>query len=311
MEIASSIWDFAFNSFKKLGDLAGGTRAGDFAPLKNFHFAHETLNGATSLFWMLAYASLLQKIRKERSAKGVSFQSLLVLMITELSNLAIVTVLYVFYNVAVSPFLLVCDTITGFLSALTFWRVVRSFSSSYEEEKDTFGLMCCPCFRRGRAVVSPNSATSVGSNSYGGSASLKLCGFRLHWLTLYVLATMLAVGMHAIRRKKLPFWLSMWECYTDALTAMALIPQLYQFHARRSGKISDLLCRFVFFLLIARLLSLCYWVTDVYFHGTFFPGRGVHIAAEALNVVILLDFAFYYATSRAGNKELPEISLPI
>eukprot|EP01071_Lankesteria_metandrocarpae_P005140 Lankesteria_metandrocarpae@DN3878_c0_g1_i2.p1 len=274
------------------------------SPLNVFH---ESLNASTSFFWLVAYAALLQKLRKERSARGVSFQTLFALMLTEVSNVGIMVVLSSQYDVSVSPFHMVCDGISALFSALTYWRVSRSFGSSYEEEKDTFGLLCCPCVKRGVAVDTENSTKP---RQYGGSASVKVLGFRLHWVTLYVLSGALATMLHFMRRKWLPGWLSLWECFTDSVTALALLPQLHQFYNRRPRKISNLLARFILFLLLARISSLLYWVTDVYFHGSFYPGRGVHIVAEGVNVLILLDFSCYYLM-RTTIDSNDEISLPI
>lgn len=56
-------------------------------------------------------------------------------------------------------------------------------------------------------------------------------------------------------------------------------------------------------LLISRRLSF------PLFHRLQPTGRGIHLATEALNILILLDFLYYYVKAKLAGEE--DIALPI
>lgn len=45
------------------------------------------------------------------------------------------------------------------------------------------------------------------------------------------------------------------------------------------------------------------------FHRSQPTGRGIHLATEALNILILLDFLYYYVKAKLSGQE--DIALPI
>lgn len=62
-------------------------------------------------------------------------------------------------------------------------------------------------------------------------------------------------------------------------------------------------------LLLLSRISVFFRLSDEWFHGITLPGRGVHIVTELLNVLILLDFTFYFMVSR--KRGLHDMSLPV
>jgi len=233
----------------------------------------------------LAYAAVLWKLQTDRSALGMSLQTLFALVFTEINNVILQVMLSHKYKFPLGAAFYVCDVATTALSTFCFFYVLKHFYATYESTKDTFGLKFF------RAVF----GAQVARSSY--------------WLFLYLVAFMLAVPLFLFRRSPLPGAFSIYECFDDALLAVALLPQLYMFYNKRPRKVSGILGNFIIFLLMARLCALTYWLTYPLFKRGAIPSRGLHIATESLNILILIDFLYYYLVAKA--KGMADISLPI
>lgn len=271
--------------------------------LYRYDYIHEILNYGTAFWWFLAYLLLLHKLRKERSALGLSLQTLISLVIVEIGNVFLILTLSAYLrkrSLSLDFYLVDCST--AFISTFAFFYVVRNFYPSYEVQKDTFGKkffsLCC--------------TRKISDNFY--------------FLFLYFLALLVAFPTFVIRRQintpstsgtlSLLFssslhssLISFWECYNDSVLALALLPQLFMFYNKRPRTVSALLGNFVICLLIARILALAYWLSFPLFHVEAATGRGVHMFTELLNLFILSDFLYYYL--KAKLKGLQYVTLPI
>lgn len=252
------------------------------APLQNLDVIHEVLN--------------IAKLRQDRSAAGLSLQTLLALFLTEFNNLIAIILAHSEFSLEFRTCRILINCLTCVLSLFAYVTVVKKYQASYEYDRDSFGAhpLNIVCLKRRRT---PRKQDVCG------------LGVRLHWLTLYAYAISFGAILQRFRRHALPSWFGFWECSIDMLMALALIPQLHMFWSSRSRRVSGLLGRFVVCLLLAKIASLIYWLSDVLFHGAYVPGRGIHILTETLNIVILLDFAYYYVVSK--RKGLYDVTLPV
>lgn len=228
---------------QKLSDLL---QAAASAPLENFDAIHELLNLVIALFWLLAYASLLQKLRQEKTAIGLSFQTLFALVFTNINKLLLSVLSYAEFSTQLRSAQLISRFTTCMLSIITYAAVVRKFGISYEFDRDSFGVhpLNIFCLLRKRATKSRAS----------------FFGIRKHWITLYIYAAVFGGLLQYLRRQELPKWFGFWECTVDMVTALALLPQLHMFWTKRNRPVNALLGRFVVFMLLAKMTSLFYWL---------------------------------------------------
>jgi len=262
--------------------------------LHDFVIFHDALNYATAASWLCGYIALLQKLRRDRSAIGLSMQTLTALVISECNTLIIILLFYLLNHIEFGIGFVLCDVATVVVSAWTLLIIHRKFSNSYEEDRDVFGMKFCLCSPKARQQIR-------GKRS--------LFQRRMHWGFLYILSAALALPIFFLRRQSMPHWLSYFECFDDVLAALALLPQLFMFYSKRPRRVSQLLGRFVIFLLLARVCSFAFWLTDPLFRIKTIPGRGVHLVSELMNVAILSNFTYYYFT--ASYKGLKDINLPL
>eukprot|EP00922_Rhytidocystis_sp_ex-Travisia-forbesii_P066104 GHVS01098169.1.p1 GENE.GHVS01098169.1~~GHVS01098169.1.p1 ORF type:complete len:285 (+),score=18.92 GHVS01098169.1:293-1147(+) len=261
--------------------------------LADYDVIHDLLNYGTAFWWFVAYASLLQKLKRERSSLGLSLQTLLALVFVEVNNVVLIVCLAVYLGKPVFHLdFWIVDCTTALMSAYTFIYVYRSFYASYEKQKDTFGkkifgLFCC---------------FQVFTDKYYG-------------LFIYFLSALIALPIFLCRHSLSmtsslgASLLSYWECFDDSVLALALLPQLFMFYNKRPRKVNALLGRFVVCLLLARVLAFAYWLTFPWFHASPQRGRGVHLFTEALNILVLADFVFYYIKAKLKGQE--HVTLPI
>eukprot|EP00922_Rhytidocystis_sp_ex-Travisia-forbesii_P005268 GHVS01007682.1.p1 GENE.GHVS01007682.1~~GHVS01007682.1.p1 ORF type:complete len:357 (+),score=55.77 GHVS01007682.1:243-1313(+) len=261
-------------------------------PLAGYDIIHDLLNYGTAFWWFIAYAALLQKLRRERSALGLSLQTLFALVFVEVNNVILIVSLAVYLGKPVFQLdFWIVDCTTAIMSAYTFAYVYRNFFASYEKQKDTFGRKLCSvfcCFQ------------TLTEHYYG--------------LFLYVLSALIALPIFLFRHtapssSSTSSILSFWECFDDSVLSIALLPQLFMFYNKRPRKVNALLGRFVVCLLLARALAFAYWLTFPLFHAVPQRGRGVHLFTEALNLLILSDFVFYYIKAKLKGHQ--HVTLPI
>eukprot|EP00919_Chromeraceae_sp_WS-2016_P063748 GHVR01150885.1.p1 GENE.GHVR01150885.1~~GHVR01150885.1.p1 ORF type:complete len:270 (-),score=25.46 GHVR01150885.1:18-827(-) len=250
-----------------------------------FDFLHDALNYATAIFWFLAYLTILLKVHRDKSALGISLQSLFALFLSELNNVILQILLSFSYSFTLGKAFWACDVSTTLLSFLAWWYIFNFYYSSYERDRDTFGLKFC------KLVLDPKKARAV------------------YPLFVYLVALILTIPLFLLRRTRLSVVFSLYECMDDTLLAIALIPQLYMFYNKRPRKVSNLLGDFVVLLFMARMCALIYWLSYPLFHPGSVPSRGLHIGTEILNIIILADFLYHFA--KAKYRRESDISLPI
>lgn len=270
--------------------------------LHNWSFIHDVLNYSTAVFWFLAYAAIVQKVHKERNAYGLSFQTLFALVVVETSNVVLITSLLAYHTKPFHADFFLVDCTSAMISICVFVYLCRNFWSTYEKQRDTFG------------------------QKYLRLLKIPSCGPAGHVCFLYILAFVVSFSMFLLRRSPhapsisdltrygngrlaIGMLLSLWECFNDSVLALALLPQLFMFYNKRPRKVTNLLGTFVAMLFCARMLAFIYWLSFPLFHRGQPTGRGIHLATEALNILILLDFLYYYIKAKLSGQE--DIALPI
>uniref|UniRef100_A0A0G4F9T4 ER lumen protein-retaining receptor n=1 Tax=Chromera velia CCMP2878 TaxID=1169474 RepID=A0A0G4F9T4_9ALVE len=254
------------------------------AHMDSYEWVHDMMNYGTALFWFLGYVIIIWKVKKDRSAAGISLQSLFALFLSEFNNVVLQVILAWTYNFSLGLAFWICDVSTSILSFFSWYHIFTKYYSSYEKDRDTFGLKFCR--------VLPNNL-----------------GKKVYAFFLYFVAFVITIPLFIFRRTRLPTLYSLYECFDDTMLALALIPQLYMFYNRRPRRVSSLLGHFVVLLFIARLCALSYWLTYPIFHSGAIPSRGLHICTELFNLLILLDFLYYYLVAAVKGEK--DIALPL
>lgn len=160
------------------------------------------------------------------------------------------------------------------------------FYSSYEKEKDCFGIEVFQKFN-----LLPQSGPLSAGPFVGG-------------IFLYIVIAVLALSWYFVRRSPHTFWVSYFCCFYEVMGAVALFPQLIMFH--RDKRVSPLLANFVVLTAVNRLCTLTFWVLYPYVYLWRYPdNRGIQMASETLNILILADFLFYWVRSKVrGDSEV-------
>ncbi|KAF8821828.1 hypothetical protein IE077_001500 [Cardiosporidium cionae] len=249
--------------------------------LSHIIFVHSMLSYASAFLWIIAYVALYQKLYQEKSAAGISLQSLIAFCFVELSEVFLLFINSKYIRFSFGYCISVCSA--AFVSSAALIHTYRNFISSYDWKKDGFG-------RRFSTLVFP--------------AFLK----RFYWLFLYLLAFALSIPFTVYRRADIPIVLSFLECFNDSIIAIALLPQLHMFYSSNHRAIKGLLGRFVICLLLARIFSFVYWLLYPSFYSIFPTGRGIHLLTDSLNVLILADFTYYFIKAKLQRME--DIDLP-
>lgn len=270
--------------------------------LFSWSFLHDILNYATAVFWFFAYVAIIQKVHKERNAYGLSFQTLFALVVVEVSNVLLIVSLLSYHGKPFNADFFVVDCTSAIVSICVFVYLYRNFWSTYEKQRDTFG------------------------QKYLRLMKVPSCGPSSHVCFLYILSLFVSFTMFILRRSPhapsisdvaryghgrlaLGMLLSFWECFNDSVLALALLPQLFMFYNKRPRKVTNLLGTFVAMLFCARILAFIYWLSFPLFHRSQPTGRGIHLTTEALNILILVDFLYYYVKAKLSGQE--DIALPI
>lgn len=226
---------------------------------------HELLPLVASMVWIVAYAALHKKLRHLRSAQSISLQSLTALLISEWLQGAILVYMVTYRYGSLSLTMLFCQMLNCALVSITFRLVVKHFIASYDAQSDGFGRHHLLPWLSGdeRQVDSPsNSSPSRNSTppappSFWSNLTTVIGP---HWAVLYVMAAVVAIPIEILRRHgTLPIIFSCLESFSDTVTALALIPQLYMIYQSKPRVVPDLLARFILGMLVARAIVLLYW----------------------------------------------------
>ena len=192
------------------------------------------------------------------------------------------------YRPNVLPWLLypAIDVVSACIGCALLASFLLYYYPSYEKEKDNFGIHI---FER---------LDLLPKNSPLKTSPIVAASF------LYAVVAVLALMWYFVRRSQHGFWVSYFCCYYEAMGAVALIPQLWMFH--QDKRVSPLLSYFVVLTALNRFFTLCFWICyPRVFLWRYPDNRGVQMASETLNILILSDFLFYWARSKLrGDSEV-------
>jgi len=232
------------------------------------------------------FAAVLLQLRAKKSAAGLSLQTLLALVFARSLHL-LSHPMGLHYRPSTLPAVLysltdACNAIAG-IGLL--WVVMRFFWGSYEEEKDNFGIQILDLFQ-----CVPTT----------GIRRLR-AGVAFSWSCVAVMAAV----WYCFRPWSGSFTTGYFCCFYEALYAVALLPQLWMFNKER--RVPPLVASFVVMVAIGRLCVFAFWLSYPYVYP-FYPipaNRTVQMGVEALNLLILSDFLYYWARAKLrGDKEV-------
>lgn len=241
-------------------------------------FIHESLNFGTAGAWTLAYIVILWKVRKTNSAEGISLQTLMSLFFCEANNVLIQMIVAYRYSFSLSWAFWLCDIPTVLIAFSSWWYIRTNHQLTYERNRDCFGL-------KFMKYVLPDELANKYQKFF-----------------LYFIALILAVPLYIFRSSRLPFLISMLECFDDVLLAISLLPQLFMFYRRTPRRVSAPLANFVFLMFIARVCAFTYWLSYPWFRYSPGLSRNLRLCTEFLNLVILADFIYYFVRARLKGE---------
>merc|ERR1711941_169578 len=97
-----------------------------------------------------------------------------------------------------------------------------------------------------------------------------------------------------------------YTCFTEALSAVALLPQLWMFRADK--RVDQNLASFIVAVAVNRMCTLLFWtcLPFLVLHKWAVPtNRSVQMALETINLLILADFLYYWVRAKLrGDKEV-------
>jgi hypothetical protein len=181
------------------------------------------------------------------------------------------------------------DLINAAFGVFVLHTVLTKFLPTYESEKDNFG----------EGLLEKLFAKYYRSSVSVSSRLLGRGGF------LYVVALALGLVWYAVRRSHQSFLTSYFCCVYEVLCAVALLPQLWMFQKDRVA--SPQLANFVVLIAVNRLCTLAFWTIYPWIFWRYPDNRGVQMASEIINLLIISDFLFYYVKARLRGEEFVRI----
>jgi ER lumen protein retaining receptor len=240
-----------------------------------------------SLF--LAFASVSYQVVFNKSAAGLSLQTLFIVVFTRVFHLLSHPLDLHFEPTMVPSWIYgFFDVLTSTFGVLIIYYVFSKLLHSYDSDLDTFGDVV------GKWIV-PGSFGVLGKLL--SRITVSLCfsialGF-VWWL---------------IRRSHQAFISSYFACFYEVLGAVALFPQLWMFQKTRVA--SAQLANFVAMIALNRICTLLFWIVYPWiFHWRYPDNRGIQMASEVINLLIISDFLYYYV--RAKLRGDSEVRIPL
>ncbi|CAK9077133.1 unnamed protein product [Durusdinium trenchii] len=227
------------------------------------------------------------QLRKRRSAAGLSLQTLATVVGARVIHL-ISHNIQLHYSPNVFPWFIypMMDVVSACAGVALLVSFCLYYYPSYEKEKDNFGIHIFERFEL------------IGKNSPLKTSPFLAASF------LYAVVAVMAVMWFLVRKSQRSFLVSYFCCYYEAMGAVALIPQLWMFH--QDKRVSPLLANFVVLTAMHRFFTLAFWISyPRVFYWRYPDNRGIQMASETLNILILSDFLFYWARSKIrGDSEV-------
>lgn len=238
------------------------------------------------------FVSLAMMLRKEKSAAGLSLQTLTTIVGARTLHF-VSHFIGLHFIPAVMPWIIfpTLDVINALAGATLLFCFFAVYYKTYERNKDNFGIQLFV-----KLKLLPETGPLRESPAVAA-------------VFLYGVITALAFIWYYFRRSvHNSFWMSYFCCFYEVMGAVALLPQLWMFHS--TNKVSSLLANLVVLTAFNRLCTLLFWISYPRVYLYRYPdNRGIQMASECLNLLILSDFLFYWARSKwRGEKEviLPE-----
>lgn len=230
-----------------------------------------------SLF--LAFAAVSYQVAKHKSAAGLSLQSLSIVVFTRVFHL-LSHPMDLHFEPTMIPFWVygVFDVLTASFGVLLLYYILTKLLSTYEADLDSFG-----------DIIDFQSSTLglLIRRIFVSISFSSVVGF-LWW---------------AIRRSHQSFASSYFACFYEVLGAVALFPQLWMFQKTRVA--SAQLANFVAMMALNRICTLGFWIVYPWiFHWRYPDNRGIQMASEVINLLIISDFLYYYARAKLRGDEV-------
>ncbi|KAF4689019.1 hypothetical protein FOZ60_002120 [Perkinsus olseni] len=228
-----------------------------------------------------SFAAVYYQVKKTRSAAGLSFQTLGCVAAARCLHL-LSHPLGLHFRPTVLPFWLygLMDILNAAFGTYVLVHTTTRYKPSYEAKKDNFGQAFFE--RMGLPVTTP--VTKFGF--------------------IYLFTAVLAFLWYLVRRSHSSFYVSYFCCFYE----WPLFPQLWMF--QQDKVVSAPLANFVVLTAASRACTLVFWFSyPLVFKYAYPDNRGVQMASETLNLLILSDFLYYYFRSRLRGE--PQVILPI
>jgi len=232
-----------------------------------------------------AFAAVLLRMKYTKSAAGLSLQSIVAILTLRVLH-ACSHMWSVHYNpraMWMFPFK-VMDILVVVAGMSCLVALLTKYYSTYEVEKDNFGIQLFD-----RWDLLPK----------GGS-------FRLRPLAaasfLYIVAGCVALVWSFFRTSGV---YNSYTCFNEAMSAVALLPQLWMF--QHDKRVDSQLASFVVMVAVNRLCTLMFWTFLPFLVGRWAvpTNRSTQMALEALNLLILADFLYYWMRAKLrGEKDI-------
>mmetsp|Transcript_12222 Transcript_12222/g.28483 ORF Transcript_12222/g.28483 Transcript_12222/m.28483 type:complete len:271 (+) Transcript_12222:81-893(+) len=235
------------------------------------------------------FLTVCMKLQTSRSSAALSLQTLTAVVAARTLHV-LSHPIGVHFLPAVLPWSLYAtmDALNACLGLGCLFAFLSYYYPSYEREKDNFGIQLA------HRLIDLGILPKGGFFKEGPVAA---------GIFLYTAVFSGAFGWYLIRRSPLSFAASYFCCFYEVLTAFALLPQLWMFY--QDKKVSSLLANFVVFTALNRLCTLCFWVTYPWVYTYRYPdNRWNQIVAEALNLLILSDFLYFWAKSKLKGQSV-------
>jgi len=235
------------------------------------------------------FVAVLLRLRESGTSAGLSLQTLIAIFSARLMHLGSHGwPIYLHYSPKVLPMApyFLSDVATVMAGGASIWSILGRYYGTYELEKDNFGIQVLDKLgwipKSGPFKHRPLAAATF----------------------LYFVVGVSAYLWYLVRWALPTFGVSVYCCLYEAMSAVALIPQLWMFH--QDKKVQPTLAVFVVLVAVSRLFTLTFWVVFPWVFPWQVPAnRGIQMAMEAFNILILSDFLYYWIRSRLrGDSEI-------
>jgi hypothetical protein len=228
-----------------------------------------------------SFVALYLQVKSRKSALGLSLQTVGAVAAARLLHLFSHPI-GIHFRPDTLPFWLfaLLDYANAGFGLFVVYFIFANYMNTYEAEKDNFSQNFWLKLGVSKDVVS-----------------------KLKWAFIYIIAALLGLVWHFVRRSHHSLGVSFFCCYYEVLCAIAILPQLWMFQQDRV--VSPQLANFVALTAANRLFTLVFWVSYPYVFWNRYPdNRGVQMASEVLNLIILSDFLYYFIRARMRGQKV-------